>query len=287
MYLYYSERVKETRVIVDNSSDALSKISYEYEAKAGEKAEFYQYSINYTGNDEEGYDPVTYKEGGGLDCGMMYMIKTADNKIIMIDGGHSGQLSQTARKWLLNYMREITGTPSNEKVKIAAWYFTHAHGDHVAVARDFISTYNKQIELESVVYNFPLYQAIDGYDSNTFTLKETINKFFPNVLYHKLHTGEVLNMGGVTMEVVYTHEDAVGANGRTELTEFNSSSTVVKIVIDNKSFMMLGDIYTTGSNVLVAMHSKDYLKSNVVQVAHHGYNNNATLYARIAAEVAL
>ena len=62
---------------------------------------------------------------------------------------------------------------------------------------------------------------------------------------------------------------------------------MVKIVIDNKSFMMLGDIYTKGSNVLVAMHSKDYLKSDVVQVAHHGYNNNATLYARIAAEVAL
>ena len=290
LYLYFNARISEIRVIADNSSDALSKISYNYVAKEGEQAQFYQYSINYASHDKEGYDPVDYKEGDGMDCGMMYMIKTADNKIIMIDGGHSSQLSATARKALVNYMREITGTPEKEKVTIAAWYFTHPHGDHVAAARDFLSSQRAAINLESVIFNFPSYQneSLSGdYDGNTFTLKSTINQYYPDVLYHKLHTGEKLSIGGVDMEIVYTHEDAVSTEGKTRLWEMNSASTVMKITIDNKTFMMLGDVYTAGANVIAPMHSKSYLKSDVLQVAHHGYNDMGTLYMRIGAPIAL
>ena len=287
LYLYYNERVAEARVITDNSSDSLAKINYDYTPKAGEQAQFYQYSINYSGHDKEGYDPVIYSEGGLMDCGMFYMMKTSDNKIIMIDGGHSGQLSANAKKYLMNYMHEITGTPANEKITIAAWYITHAHGDHVAVARDFLNSYYNQINLESVIYNFPLYGVVDGYDDNTFGLKDAIRNHFPNTLYHKLHTGEVVNFGDIRMEVVYTHEDAVSNKGKTELSEFNSSSTVLKVVIDNKSIMMLGDVYHMGANTMLKMHSKDYLKSDVLQVAHHGYNDMANLYKVIGAQIAL
>lgn len=287
LYIYYTSRVNEIRVICDNSSDSLAKISYDYVPKEGEQVQFYQYSINYSGHDQEGYDPVKYSEGGLMDCGMFYMLKTADNKIIMIDGGHSGQLSATAKKYLINYMHEITGIPAKEKITIAAYYITHAHGDHVAVARDFLNSYYNQIELESVIFNFPLYSNIDGYDDNTFGLKEAIQNRYPNTKYHKLHTGEVVSLGGVDIEVVYTHEDAVSAKGRTELGEFNSSSTVTKFKFDNKSVMMLGDVYHTGANVILKMHSKEYLKSDVLQVAHHGYNDMANLYKAIGAPIAL
>lgn len=287
LYLYYTSRVNEIRVICDNSSDSLAKISSDYVVKEGDQVQFYQYSINYTGHDKEGYDPVTYTESGLMDCGMFYMLKTADNKIIMIDGGHSGQLSATAKKYLVNYMHEITGIPAKEKITIAAWYITHAHGDHVAVARDFLNSYYNQIELESVIFNFPLYGNIDGYDDNTFGLKEAIRTRYPNTQYHKLHTGEVISFGGVDLEVLYTHEDAVSTAGRTELSEFNSSSTVVKFVFDNKSVIVLGDVYHTGANVILKMHSKEYLKSDVLQVAHHGYNDMANLYKAICAPIAL
>jgi len=35
------------------------------------------------------------------------------------------------------------------------------------------------------------------------------------------------------------------------------------------------------------MHSKDYLKSDAIQVAHHGYNNLVKLYPAIGAKIAL
>ena len=37
---------------------------------------FYQYAI-----------PMTDGEGNGLNCGMLYIIKCADNSVIIIDGG--------------------------------------------------------------------------------------------------------------------------------------------------------------------------------------------------------
>ncbi len=288
VYLYYNRRNREARVITDNSSDLLSKITYEYEKKAGETTEFYQYSINYTGNDKAGYDSVQYTESGSINCGMLYIIKTPDNKVIIVDSGHETQSSKASRAGLMKFLRKITGTPESEKVEIAMWYFTHAHGDHVRLASDFIGEYHKEIDLQSVTYNFPSYQVLGGgYDSNTFTLKNTINRYFPDVPFHKLHTGEVLTFADVRIDVVYTHEDAVAANGTSEIGDFNSSSTVIKITMDGKTIMLLADISDVAENAIVSMHTRDFLKSDVVQVSHHCFNYLNQLYPLIDADIAI
>ena len=297
LYLYYNNKVKEIRIIADNSSTLLPDFNYDYTKKAGDTTEFYQYSINYRDVTKEGYDPVTtpYLEGEGLDCGMLYVLKLPDNKIVMIDGGHSCQLPAKAREALLKFLRQITGKSETEKVDIAMWYFTHAHGDHVAAARDFFTTYRDQVNLERVAFNFPSYQVLsDNYDDNTFTMKQRILDYHPNALYHKLHTGEVVSLAGVTFEVVYTHEDAVSStsglltsSGKTEISSFNDSSTVLKITFDGKTIMMLGDVDSVGQKVIKAFHNSSYLKSDIVQTAHHGYNNVQDLYSYIQAPIAL
>lgn len=288
VYLYYNRRNREARVITDNSSDLLSKITYEYEKKAGETTEFYQYSINYTNNNQEGYDPVKYTESGSINCGMLYIIKLPDNKVIIVDSGHEAQSTKASRTGLMKFLREITGKSESEKVEIAMWYFTHAHGDHVRLASDFLSEYYKQVDLQSVTYNFPSYQVLgSGYDSNTFTLKNTLNRLFPNLPYHKLHTGEIMNFAGVQIDVVYTHEDAVTAAGTSEIGDFNSSSTVLKITMDGKTIMLLADISGVAESAIMAMHTKSYLKSDVVQVSHHCFNYLDSLYPVIDADIAI
>lgn len=288
VYLYYSHRTGAARIITDNASDPLSEISYDYEKKSGEYAAFYQYSINYENNDIEGYDPIDYVESGKLSCGMLYIIKTPDNKVILVDSGHSVHSTQASRAGLLDFLREITATPEDEKVEIATWYFTHAHGDHVLMAGDFLGEYYDQVNLHSVIFNFPSYHVItESYDNGTFTLKANLEKYFPDVLYHKLHTGEILNFAGVTMEVVYTHEDAVSALGETKVVQFNCSSTVARFTIDGATAMLLGDMGKVAESEIVAMHSKEYLKSDLVQASHHGTNHLDKLYPMIAADIAV
>ena len=285
VYLYYNQKYSTAKIITDNSSDPLSEISYEYEKKNGEYAAFYQYSLNYGNNDIEGYDPIDYVEKTKYD-GMLYIIKTPDNKVILIDSGHNP--TKAALSGLLDFLREITGTPENEKVNIATWYFTHAHDDHVTLANRFMEEYYDQVDLHSVIYNFPSYQVIsEKYDSGAFLLKENLHKYFPDVSYHKLHTGEILNFGGVKMEVVYTHEDAVTVSGESDVASFNCTSTVVKVTLDGKTLMILGDIGRVAEKKIVAMHSSGYLKSDLVQVAHHCYNYLDNLYPMIDADIAV
>ena len=96
-----------------------------------------------------------------------------------------------------------------------------------------------------------------------------------------------MNMAGVTIDVVFTHEDAVSAQGKTEISDFNATSTVLKIKMDGKVLMLLGDISDVSENVIVAMHSTGYLRSDMVQVTHHGFNFLNRLYPIINAKIAL
>ena len=285
VYLYYNQKTLTAKIITDNSSDPLSDISYEYEKKDGEHAAFYQYTMNYDNNNVEGYDPIEYAEEV-LYSGMMYIIKTHDNKVILVDSGQNS--TEASLAGLLDFLREITGTPENEKVDIAAWYFTHAHDDHVTVANHFIEAYHNQVNLHSVIFNFPSYQVINKkYDSGAFLLRDNLQKYFPNVTYHKPHTGEMINFGGVTMEVVYTHEDAVPVSGESDVVHFNCTSTVVKVTMDGKTLMILGDMGAEAEKKIMEMHSSEYLKSDLVQVSHHCYNYLGKLYPAIDADIAV
>ena len=287
-YFYYNQKLGETRVIVDNSSVELSKIVPQYTPKAEDTVAFYQYSLNYRYADKEGFDPVVYTESVSQDSGMSYVLKLADNSVVVIDGGGSKQSTVKSRQGFLDFLRSITETPEGEKVRIATWIFTHAHGDHMVFANEFLREQYQQIELLGMAYNFPSYQVLgSGYAGTVFEIKGTLEERYPDVLYHKLHTGEVLDMAGITIEVVYTHEDAINRLGVSKIGDFNSTSTVMKITIGGKSIMILGDIGGAAQEVIVAMHSAEYLKCDAVQASHHGFNSLNTLYPLINAPIAL
>lgn len=279
-YIYYTESKKETRIIEDNSSNVLlSNISSK--ATGSGNTELYMYSIDYT----KGESTTSVTDYWQIDCGMMFMIKLADNSLFLIDSGHERQSSKEAMEAQLAFMRKITNTSENEKVKIRGWFFSHAHGDHVFGAHQFVSAYHDSLQIDSVLFNFPGYGVVGGYDGGTFKMKDTINKYFPNVKHVSLHTGQQFIMQGVQFDTLCTHEDWVGADGKTTLGgDMNTASTVLKITIDGKSLMLLGDI--TKSNQLENMYTTT-LKSDMVQVAHHGYNRLTSLYKAIAAKYAI
>lgn len=75
-------------------------------------------------------------------------------------------------------------------------------------------------------------------------LKEKgIYTYFPNVNHVSLHTGQRFSMQGDNFDVMCTHEDWVSTDGKTTLGgDMNTASTVLKITINGKSLMLLGDI---------------------------------------------
>ena len=288
-YVTYNAANKEIRVSEDRAGVALDQFAFN--ATGELQTQIYQYGLY--------YDPNNQVTNATVNCGMMYIVRLSDNSLVVVDSGHLNQASTMMMEGLVSFMHQITGTEKGEKIKIAAWYMTHAHGDHVTVMAKLCNRYNKEIDLQRVMYNIPSYQVrSSGYDSNTTTVKSMIRRYYPNAQFLKLHSGQTFNLGSLGVEVLYTHEDAVGVTQfeaasksregvKLDITDYNSSSSVVRFTIDGKTIMMLGDISTEAEKVIAKNFTADIMKSDAVQAAHHCFNYLNTLYPMIAAPMVL
>ena len=288
-HIAYMDAAKELRVSEDRAGVALSEFAYD--TKGDTQTVLYQYGLYYDPNNQ-----VTNKT---VNCGMLYIVRLSDNSLVLVDGGHLHQSSNEAMQGLVAFLHEITGTDQGETIRIAAWYMTHAHGDHVTGMAKLVKRYHDEIALERVMYNIPSYQVRSaGYDDNTTTAKAMIRQYFPDAEFLKLHTGQQFSLSDVGFEVLYTHEDAVGQkqfedaakNGgdvKLDIGDYNSSSSVVRLTIDGKTVILLGDISTEAENVMKKNFNGSVWKSDAVQVAHHCFNYLNTLYPMIAAPIAL
>ena len=181
----------------------------------------------------------------------------------------------------LRIAREVTGTPENEKIRIACWFITHCHADHYSSFRTYLYENPVLFTLERVMYN--LYDG-DGTDVGS----DNFNKYHPDALYHKPHTGETIQLGNLKMEVLYAQEDWYDASTMLPASEeVNDSGTVIKIHFDDKSFLVLGDLDKYGADTLLKYYPSEVLKSDIVQIAHHGYNQIRNLYEAADAKIGL
>lgn len=288
VYAYYTDAVSEARVIIDKTSPSLTDFGYTYTKQATDNTVIYQYGLPMAA---DGSDISV--NGNYLNCGHLYLIKLADNSIFLIDGGGSQQFDSAMVDGFMNFLREITGVPAGEKIRISCWYFTHAHSDHFAGACRFFTKYHDELTLERLMFNFPSLTESDlfsGSAGNRNKLFAYIKNWYgANVETLKIHTGMKLNLADVGVEVIYTHEDIVDAELAKSLvvSDYNDTSAVIRVTFDGRTFMILGDINKPSQNIIIKSFSAEYLKSDVVQVSHHTWNSLQDLYNRIKASVAL
>lgn len=278
VYAYLWAALNEVRVIEDKASVAETDFEYTYTPAAGEETAIYQYAMMYNrnGNGNQVGDPYP-------NCGMFYIVRLADNKLILIDGGASNQATDAATAELMKFMREITGKSETEKVDIAAVLISHAHGDHKTFVEQLVNKYSTEINIERAVYNLP------NWDYGGFTaLGKALKEKFPNIKFIKPHAGQNLQLGNISIDIITTHEDIVDADtGATRIIDFNSTSTVYRLNVNNKTIMIMGDWgggdtrapadYAETERRLLAVYAnattgESYLKSDIIQIAHHALN---------------
>ena len=204
-----------------------------------------------------------------IDCGMSYVYHLADGRFFILDGGY---FTHGERERLYSLLRKLQ---PEGKLSIVGWFFSHAHQDHFGCFIEFILKYRNEIEIDALYYTFPslaLDEAARWKQSDNATMREfdyTVAMVLPNVKHIHPHTGETFTIGSLDFEVLFTHEDiypeSVGA--------FNNTSTVLRITCKGQSILFLGDLQTTSCRKLEAMWG-DYLKSDIIQVAHHGFNGS-------------
>jgi hypothetical protein len=152
------------------------------------------------------------------------------------------------------------------------------------------ATYGDKVDVKSVIFNYPSYQTMSsGYAlSSVKAMKQAMRELFPSINTLKVHTGQRFTLAGIDFDVLFTHEDMVDKNGKTTVTDFNDTSTVIKVTFPGgQTYMQLADMNQDAASVLNVMYPESVLKSDIVQVAHHAINDLEPTYALISAPIAV
>ena len=203
--------------------------------------------------------------------GMCYIIQLEDGRFIIVDGGHEAVGDS---KHLLDKLNELNANTGREKPVIAAWLFTHLHSDHVYAFREFSSYYGKKVVLESIMLNNPekTISAETNHSSVYYTeMRKYLTYYSKEPDMFIPQTGEVMSMSGATIEILYTQHDYYP----TKFMVYNDAGLVFRVTVNGQSVLFLGDIQTTGALKLNKMYHTA-LKSDMVQMAHHGFDNGAS-----------
>ncbi len=218
-----------------------------------------------------------------VDCGMSYVLQLRSGHFFLIDGGYftPGEADRLYR---------FLCARSEGKPVIDAWFFSHAHQDHIGAFLDMMETHRDGLVLGSLIYDFqplPLPETSEGWreiKNDLATVKrfyETVDRACADVKHITPHAGDHWQMDEVGIRVLYTHRDL-----DTEST-FNDHSTVLRVETAGWSILFLGDLYREGSRILLK-RCPELLKCDIVQVAHHGFAGATTeLYRATEAHYAL
>lgn len=186
---------------------------------------------------------------------MGYIIKTDDNKIIVIDGG-----GLKSAPIIEDYLLQLGG-------KVDTWIVTHPHMDHIGVLLKVIE--KKKVSINRILHSAldedwvkineeKSYNIIVNYNN---VLKKSSISIIDAVVGMSFELGE-----GIDLKVFGTHNNTIFVNA------VNNSSLVFRIQSKSKSVLFLGDLGVEGGNALLNNSNVLELKSKYVQMAHHGQN---------------
>ena len=182
---------------------------------------------------------------------MGYVMKTNKGKLIVVDGG---TIEDTDN--LIKYINK------NGR-KVDYWFLTHAHDDHVGAFTKIIN--NTEIQVQNI---YASTNELSWYEENepqriefTKTYLETLEKLDDKVVSPKIN--DIINIDNITVEVLGIRNPEITENSG------NEQSMVLKFNTGKTSILILGDTGIKSSEKLLNTQ-KEKLKSDIVQIAHHG-----------------
>ena len=234
-----------------------------------------------------------------------YVIKTANGKLIVIDGGIDGE-GRDRDPYMPTALRAILGLDDDEYFEVEAWFLSHAHKDHMyelsKMLRDYSADSNYKIN--HIYFDFPEFGSEEypaaNADMDIAKLRENMNHYGEVIgatvkdgsTYYDDLNGAAINkeavakglsfeIDGVKVDVLQTWDPADGTSN------LNDTSLVLRAHIGEQTVLFLNDLGSTGGRRLLATYG-DGLKSDIVQMAHHGQAGvNKDVYDAIDADVHL
>lgn len=197
--------------------------------------------------------------------GMCFVYRTSDGSFIIVDGGFNDKACADAIYHTLTQM-----APDPDNIVIAAWFISHAHGDHIGASFAFAENYGDQVTLESFIINFPSEDVFTSADANVqFVERYKANlRHYPDCRTVEAHPGQVFHIRDAVITMLYTWELYMANE---QITWFNNTSLVFTMELGDSKIIQLGDCGPEESEILTRVYSGDTLDCDIAQVAHHGF----------------
>ena len=217
------------------------------------------------------------------------MIRLLDGRFLVIDGGMD-------RDRIYNALcaQNVRGG----KPVVAAWMFSHAHGDHMNGFYHTLEDHADDIVIERIIHSFPgesLYMPAknymegapnpegEGMNRRNDKMHAYITEKMPECKYTVAHAGQVFEYAGVKLEVLMTSENLY----KKQMFDSNMSSVVYAFTMPDGRFIALGDAVDGASKMLRKIYGKS-LKCDAVALAHHAFNGgDEEMYHDMGAKVAI
>ena len=198
------------------------------------------------------------------DCGMSYVLRTADGRFVMVDGGMD-DYEESERLYDL-----LRAQSTGEKPVIAAWFITHMHDDHTTVFCRLWKEHKDDIVLESLVYNIVPDKFNVKYPHEVFdTLLPEIGAYGTALVTAR--TGMKFSFAGLDIDMLYTPDDYLP----NVFSNFNDSSLIFRADFAGRRILFLGDAMPLSSDIVANRYEKNDLASEFLQVGHHGYGGGS------------
>lgn len=259
VHTYFCESEKSLRVIADPNTTPYSTKPEVCENKA--ETTLWQFEVDHT----------------LIDCGMFYAVRCKDGSFFVIDSAHMYSVNDDIR--IIEFLRKQSG---GKKPRVAGWFFSHCHEDHVAKFLDIIEYHRDEIDIEAVYYNFPDADHRDykhwGEVNYAMTNKfERIMREATDIKKINLHSGQRFYVRNLEFVVLCTHEDVYPRS----MHDFNNTSTALMMTAEGSKVLFPGDASAESDKVILRRYA-DYLKCDVVQVSHHGHSGTSPEFYRLA-----
>ncbi len=232
--------------------------------------------------------------GGTAFRGMGFIIRSANGKLMVIDGGQWSE-----GPVIVDLLKMLSG---QEIPEVEGWFMTHPHADHIDAFLRIGETMADTVKIKGFYHNIPTkdfsykWKEHERYE-RLYALRD--NGFCP---FYELKTGDTLEVDGVKMEVVYAFnpeleeylnkriEESIESINFPQGDAINNADTLYKFTADGHSALFIGDFMHFGEDFFYEKHPEvvPNLKADMIQVCHHGSNFlSPKFYHHVNARVAL
>lgn len=196
---------------------------------------------------------------------MGYILKTKNNKVIVIDGG---TIDDTE-----NLVEQI----NKHGGKVDAWFLTHLHDDHLGAFSNIAN--DEQIQIEKIYCSFNDYSWYEENEPARAEFSKQILEILKqdNIKdkVEEVSLNQNINIDDIKIEILGIRNPEITENAG------NEQSMVVKFDTGKTTFLVLGDTGVKSSEKLLNTQ-KEKLKTDIVQMAHHGQSGaTKELYEQI------